>query len=548
MADFSNLKVPAPNWIDRAVGFVSPRAGFDRMRWRAQGAFADWARKRGIVAGAGPNRLRDDWSNTIRDADALYKIDRQKVRNIVRELVLTNPYVAGAVHRLVANIVGRGINPQCAVKADTTETEPFAKPTGWRPISEAEAKRFQTESEACFKDFATSCDVTGRMTFAEMQKVVARKVFAEDGELLVHFPAADSGPDAFQIELIEIDRLSTPPGKFSDPAIREGVEINPKTGAPVAYWVKDAHPGASVNASTVLGKHRRFEAKTKSGRWQMKHLFDAGRPGQYRGYSPFSANLQITEDLHRYWEAEIVAARVAACYSAFVTSPAAGPIQQAAGNANAKGKREEKLEPGMIWYGNPSEEVTFGNPMRPNSQFGPFTEILLRAIGVALGLPFELIALDFSKTNYSSARAALLEARRSFQLKQAFIVNQFCKPIWEMAILDGIAGGRIYAPWFAARRSEYLSSFWTPPAWGWVDPVKEEIAARESIRGFLSTHADELAAQGRDFDQTIDQCAREHKRLKDAELPSPWDMTPVGAKPLDDPAKTKEMEDALTAD
>ena len=536
----SDLKIPPATWLDRMAGWLSPRWGFGRKRYRAANALAEHFRS--AVGGAAGHRLRSDWSNKTTSADSAVKYDREKIRNIARELIIGNSYAAGAINRIVANVIGRGIKPQCRLRADTPETTPFDRPPGWRPISEREARRFQTQAELLWAEFAETADITGRLTFYELQAVIERKLI-EDGEVLVHFPKRPKGkgPLSFAIELIEVDRLGTPLGKFTDTNIREGVELDPETGAPVAYHVKTAHPGDDKAA--VFGKFARIPRFTASGLPQIIHLFEQKRPGQTRGYSPYAPALEVFEDLHRYWEAEIMAARVGACYSAFIESPAAYEMQQAAGDTNDAGDREEKMEPGKVWYGQPGEKITFGNPNRPNTQMPSFTELLLRAIGVCLDMPFELIALDFSKTNYSSARASLLEGRRTFQRRQTFQTAQFGRPTWSMAMTEGIARGRLQAPGFVARRRDYLDSFWTPPSWGWVDPVKEETASRESIRGFLSTHADELAAQGRDFDQTVEQCAREHKRLKELELPSPWDYV-IGAGGA--VTALKEVEDALS--
>jgi len=544
--------VPAPNGLERAIAFVSPRLGADRWRSRAMLAwmqhFGPFG-SRGIEGAAG-HRLRADWTSAIKDADTATRYDRSKVRNIVRGLILGNPYAAGAIQRLVTNVIGRGIKPQCRLQADTDKTPPYNRKPGWQPIAEREAERFQLEAEALFAEFAEVCDVGRRLDFYALQDLIERKL-VEDGEILIHFPGVDrrrrrNYPVSFGIELIEADRLGTPIDRITDANVRDGVELDPETREPVAYWIQTDHPGDD-KAIFSIGKHRRIPRLNRDGSLRIIHLFPPRRPRQSRGFSEFAPALHVFEDLQRYWEAEIMRARIAACYSAFVKSESALDWQQNAGDADDDGYRQQTLEPGTVTYLNKGEDITFGNPSSPNAQFAAFTEVLLRAIGVCLNLPFELIALDFSKTNYSSARASLLEARRNFQSRQQFLITSICKPIWEMVIREGIATGRLSAPSFRARSRDYLASSWVPPAWGWVDPVKEETAARESIAALLSTHADELAAQGKDFDQVTEQAAREHKRLRALGLPSPWDevAAPEPADSAGGAAAKKEIEDAL---
>ncbi len=81
---------------------------------------------------------------------------------------------------------------------------------------------------------------------------------------------------------------------------------------------------------------------------------------------------------------------------------------------NAKKDWKVKLEGGSIIPIFPGDKIAPFTPSRPNSAYGSFVENLLRHIGTGLNIPYELLLKDFSKTNYSSARSALLEAWRYF--------------------------------------------------------------------------------------------------------------------------------------
>jgi capsid protein len=51
-----------------------------------------------------------------------------------------------------------------------------------------------------------------------------------------------------------------------------------------------------------------------------------------------------------------------------------------------------------------------------------------------------------------------------------------------------------------------------PPGYGWVDPVKEISASQSAIEVGVSTLSDEAAAQGRDWEEVLEQQAREKQR------------------------------------
>lgn len=79
------------------------------------------------------------------------------------------------------------------------------------------------------------------------------------------------------------------------------------------------------------------------------------------------------------------------------------------------GERRERqlvqdLSPGQFLYGNENEKPYVLESKRPSANFSAFVEIVLRATAASVGIPYESLTKDFSKTNYSSARAALNEA------------------------------------------------------------------------------------------------------------------------------------------
>ncbi len=71
--------------------------------------------------------------------------------------------------------------------------------------------------------------------------------------------------------------------------------------------------------------------------------------------------------------------------------------------------------------------------------------------------------------------------------------------------------GRPKAAWLRAR--------WIAPGWSWVDPLKEVKASREAIAGNISSLADEAAGQGKDWEEILEQRAREEQKRKELGLP-----------------------------
>ena len=167
-------------------------------------------------------------------------------------------------------------------------------------------------------------------------------------------------------------------------------------------------------------------------------------------------------------------------------------------------------------------------------------ERILRAISSALGLPYELVAKDFSKTNYSSARAALLEARRYFRCRQEWLSRRLCQPAWDMLIEEAYLEGDLEAMDFYPKRFDWTRARWIAPGWGWVDPTKEVKASRESVDGLISTLADEAAALGRDWEEVLEQRAREEEKRKSLGLPKTQTKTAASSKEEDDKESSED--------
>jgi hypothetical protein len=76
-------------------------------------------------------------------------------------------------------------------------------------------------------------------------------------------------------------------------------------------------------------------------------------------------------------------------------------------------------------------------------------------IAAGLNIPYELLLKDFSKTNYSSARAALLEAWRFFRGRRKWLISYWCQPFFELWLEEEVMQGRIEAPDFYEKRALY---------------------------------------------------------------------------------------------
>ena len=502
-------------FLDSVISAVAPLRGLRRKQARAAGTML------GSYKGALRDRLRRDWVPMGGSADADLLPDLPLLRERSRDLGRNDAHAAGITSTVVMHTIGSGIYPQSRVDYDALN------------MSQESVLDFQKAAERNFQNWSGSADSQGRMDFYEMQGLVERQIL-DNGEVLLiplMLEREPQRPYSLALEVIEADRLETPSHLRSRGDIRDGVQLGPR-GQPIAYYIRRAHPGDEMSSPSSSARSKdgwiRYPAYNEFGRPNVMHLYWVKRPGQTRGEPFFAPVINLFKDLADYMEAELVSARVAACFSAFVTkNDPYNSAVNAATTVNDTGQRVQEMEPGVIEYLAPGEAISFGSPSRPGGTFEPFVERILRAIGVGLALPYEIIAKDFSKTNYSSARSAILEAWMFFKMRQEWMIRRLCDPVWQMVQEEAWLDGDLpLVDLIGPDRPSWMRTRWIAPGKGWIDPVKEVQASQLAIETGISTLADEAAANGKDWEEVLEQQKRELTKRLELGLPPPEAMQP----------------------
>jgi len=498
--------------IDRAIAAVFPtwgaRRAVDRLKFEAATMYR----------GASRDRTRSDWSTGRQDPDPM-NYELEALRNRSREQNTMDGVAAGATETMSINIAGNGLQLQSRIRAEDLG------------ISEDKAETIRRQAEDIWAQFNVFADVGRRLTFDEIQYLAVRKVI-EDGESVV-IPTwiEDSAqPLARRLQIIEADRLAS-----SDSNYKYGILLGAH-GEPDKYSIRKA---GKLNDYDVI------DARDSFDRPKILHIYRPLRPGQIRGVPLLTPVLTLFKDVAETREAWVMKERIQACLTMILTKKT-DPIQEAMRNATdtetstkTASTRLQQMEPGLVYYNEQGDEVSFVDPSRSAEGFEPFFRSTIRTICACLGIPYELVMKDFSQTNYSSARAALLEGRRVFTHWRKWLAAKLCQPVYEMVLEEAFLRGLFDAPGFYERRWAYCRGLWIGGGWGWVDPVKEIEASKMAIDYNLSTLADEAAANGKDYEDIIQQRAREKGKLKDAGL-AVVSIEPAAPKA---PAPTKE-EDA----
>lgn len=522
--------------LDKVVAVFDPRKGLKRSSDRKilQVMNSGYSHH-------GASRIKKSllgWLSSGKSPDDDITDNLELMRERCRDLFMGAPLATGALKTLRTNVVGTGIRPKA--KLDST----------FLGISQEEAESWESAAEREFNLFAARCDVRRKMDFYEMQALI---ILAENmsGEVFITLPMLQRMGDtyALKINLIEADRIKTPPTQTENLLIRGGIEDD-EYGCPVAYYISKVHPKDRYAGNVEYEKILAFGEKT--GRRNILHIMETERPGQRRGVPLLAPVIEQLKQLTRFSEAELMNCVVSAMMTIFITSenPSEAFEENLPEEMKVDSADQDSIEMG---YGNivnlaPGEKISMANSNRPSVNFDTFVLSIARQVGTATDIPVEILTKHFT-ASYSASRAALMEFWKSVRMRRNWLISQFCQPVYEEFITEAVARGRLQAPGFfsdPAIRAAWCGTEWYGTAQGQIDPLKEAKAAVVRIDNCLSTRTKEAAEiSGGDFEYIVKERSKEEKRIKEGGIIIEGQVLAVPSlEPDDEPAESTDGENS----
>lgn len=520
------------NLIDRAINVISPEKALKREVARKKlslvnsgyGNYGANATKKAVIGWThGGGSHREDIEEHI-----------STLRQRSRDLYCGGSTLAtGAIKRLRTNAIGTGLHLKSTINEEILG------------ISSEEARKLEETIEREFAHWAnsTNCDIERIDNFYQLQQLaLLNALLSGDSFALMTTTKRTGSIYDLRIELVEADRVSTPDNETINPLFCEGVEKN-ANGEVVAYHISKFHPLSFQDREPrEWVRVKAFGEKT--GRRNVIHVMNRERIGQVRGVPFLSPVIETIKQLGRYTEAEVLAAVINGLFTVFIEKESASddvPFGEAVPEDMQVDSEDEgsiELAPGAVIDLGEGEKANMVNPGRPNPNFDPFVMAIIKQIGAALEIPYELLIMAFSN-NYSASRAAILEFFKVIKMYRAWFVTDFCQPIYEEWLCEAVAKGRINAPGFFNNpiiKDAYCSAEWNGPSAGQLDPKKEVEAAELRVQGGFSTRERETTElTGTDFYKNIKQRKREEELLKEVtgSAKKEMDTANIGGKESD---------------
>ena len=505
------------NALDSVAMAISPRWGASRMLARRVWDSHETRRSEdrnpqaGAYEGADSNRLHGHrWMTSNLSADSALENGQshttlqQRSRQLVR-----SDSIGGAIDTDVDHVVGTGFTPQARV----------VEMPGY--VTEKQAKKYNKQLEAICEEISPAIDVNGKRSLWELSRLAQRhnRMDGESFTILSDVKRPDM-PIPLALEIIDPDRVSTPPDKANDPSCRFGVQKD-VAGRIIGYWVQQTHP---------------YDAKEMKFKWDLipadrvLHVYEAWFAGQTRGLPWLTRALNRIQDSKDLDEAGIIAAQIEACYAAFIKTPAVsmgqnGVVAGMASATDSSGNYLKDVQPGTITTMPPGAEITFGSPPHGDTSVPALQELNYRRIAAAMNMAYEMLLKDWRGISFAGGRLVLTGMKMDCRSRQRRLKESWFAPIWNRMVEECVLLGVVDIPprLYAERPRLYQRHRWMAQAWQYaITPGEEVDALLKAVDGNLMTLAEAVAEHtGEDCEETLTERGREREIERELNIVPP---------------------------
>jgi capsid protein len=428
----------------------------------------------GVYSASGFHAVRqaaqDGRTSHSGSGDLHLRFNREQLQNIAREMTRDNGICQGMIDKAAGYIIGTGF----ILQAKTSDTE------------------WNSRAESWWKDsFWKYPELSGLLTGFQVEELVIKELLG----------MGDTGILKTTIEKLQLVESEQIRGKSH---MSDGLRRN-RNGVVTGFWVAPYTDHGHLD----YGNAREIDKR------DFMFLSRPDRPSSKRAVPPLQAVFSMLHRISDVCDSEAQAWQMLARMALIVNKAGAG--QEGLRTSEEDPEKADSVEPdvttrvqdwatGTAFFGEEGEEVRGVERNIPGPHFTQSITMFLRLLGLPLGLPLEIILLDWSNSNYSVSRAVLQQAFQSFTRWQNLLACGFYEPTWMWALDGAIKRGELPMP---AKPDERYLHTWLRPTFPWIDQLHEAKAWGEKVDRGFATHAQVLKSLDVDREEWLVQRAAE---------------------------------------
>lgn len=485
------------NLLDSFIGFFSPEAGYRRTVYREELK----ALKSYAYDAANHARLNAGWPAINEPAFFTDKIDAPTLRARSRDLERNSDIYNSIISSFVRNCVKEGFTLQARTPKEKLNTQ-------------IEDLFYQWSSNA------NNFDVTATQNLNQMLRMITRRCIV-DGGILIIKTYDKKAAIPLKLQALEVDcltDLATSPKKAGNKVVN-GIEYTPQNKI-YGYWIAQYSVDGLMQENPVF-----YQAK------DVIFLFNKNRPTQIREVPMLAHVISRIRDINEFMTAVSVKERVSACLGLMIkkSNPAVGGWGRAQTMTNERGGSQyagKKLTPGMILELAAGDDASVLDPKSSSTDANSFLNTMQHLISSGVGISYESISRDMSRSTYSSARQGAIEDDLTFT-QIIDMLRTFLNDIYEEFITAAVMSNTLIINDYFNNKGKYLNHEFLSSSRRWVDPLKEANAQISALNAGVKTYADVCAENGKDWRDQIDSIAaiNEYAKTKGLSLNTALNMS-----------------------
>lgn len=381
-------------------------------------------------------------------------------RNTSHNLMLNSAVAKAVLNAFLGGVIGSGVE----LRSEITRRNKDRK-TGEYKLNEAANEEVQN----AWKHWGEIASADGTLTWNELTKRVLASII-ESGECFVRFiphnPSSDSDRLPFSLQILEGDMLDE---HYSGSIVegsgeywQEGIRYN-AYGMPLRYAFKVVENGVYVTKEFVAGDG-------------ILHLFfkDSLRPNSRRGWPLLTPILGVIDRMEAFMAMALLHSESNAAVNTYlIPDPTmASPLDDNSVTLDEMGEISTKGGGVKVL---PAGTRIHERQQIQSAQLRDFVQTSIQQVASAVGLSYEAIALDYSKSNFSSNRMGAVVNQERFREVRDMLVQDLFEPVykrWLSTYLLTTTSGSV-------RTADYPRS-WHHKSVPYMDPQKQ-IAAMKGL-------------------------------------------------------------------
>ena len=435
---------------------------------------------------------------SIESKKELPQWDRIKLMNDARWLVNNSAIASRIVRGISRYAVGNGLTPQA------------------RTANHAWNKQAEQLFEDRVANDAFAFDKAAQVNFYQAQRMIVEQMIC-DGEMFAQLAESQAGNA--MARFITAEYVGTPLSFSAKDGFIDGIKVN-DDNRPIEYRIVNEPMNPQSSTQDIAAE-------------DIIHVRKIHRYGFQRGISWMCATKSLIQDLREMIENEQLSAKMNTKIGLVIESPDAGNLSLGAsvkkmtrtnsgGTAASDGssstatsnQTEEAINFDRLVSGvgniqlKPGEKLSAHEFDRPNLNFAPWTEFIVRSIAWSAGCSPELL-WNFSGVGGAVTRHILQDAEIFFQEIRQLLEYQFCRRFWRYWVWKNIKNGSLEYP-----GDDWWRSDWIAPQKLTVDNGRDGALRLNLVRSGLLSEARYFSELGQDAEQETEDIIRGYARKK----------------------------------